>query len=465
VISVPRRFAHRLHVALLAIVVTLAVTLVACGAAGATLPDPPNHGAPPAPTDPTPEPTEPTPEPGNGEPAPTPPVDGAAPAAGTYRVAVHSDGTPANATTRSGVLNHTGRYVAFASPATNLVDGDTNGVADVFVHDLVGRTTERVSVSTAGEEADGESFGPSLSADGRYVAFTSPATKLIAGDANGVSDVFVRDRAAGTTERVSLTAAGLEADGPSQGIGMSPDGRYVFFASEATNLVGVGDPGPGTFVRDRTALTTDRLPDPRFVDVAFAGRFVTETTGTSIVVRDLVTGDVDEIDVGATEPALHDPFAGGASDDGRSVGFHALGVGAWNVFVHDRVDRTNELISVRAGGAEADEAFSFHPTLSADGRFVLFASQADDLVAADPFVGWSLFVRDRDARLTRRVPVESGPTSLYDTPGDALSADGRSVLFTTFATIVREGYEAGVTGIDAHPDAFEEIFVHVFDTR
>jgi Tol biopolymer transport system component len=97
-----------------------------------------------------------------------------------------------------------GRFIAFTSNATTLVPDDRNGKSDVFVHDRTTNETERVTVSSSGVEGDGSSFYPSISADGRYVAFTSSATNLVAGDTNGTWDVFVRDRETGATTRVSV---------------------------------------------------------------------------------------------------------------------------------------------------------------------------------------------------------------------------------------------------------------------
>src|SRR2546426_905363 len=178
----------------------------------------------------------------------------------TKRVSVDSAGTQANGDSTGVALSADGRFVAFTSVATNLVAGDTNGVTDVFVHDRQAGTTERVSVDSAGSEGNGASTGVALSADGRFVAFTSVATNLVAGDTNGVTDVFVHDRQTGTTERASVDSAGTEGNGASAGVVLSADGRYVAFTSVATNLV-AGDTNGVTdvFVHDRQTGTTERV--------------------------------------------------------------------------------------------------------------------------------------------------------------------------------------------------------------
>jgi len=131
-----------------------------------------------------------------------------------------------------------GRFVAFSSDANNLVHGDTNGVTDVFVRDRQAGTTTRVSVGPGGAQGNDDSVNiPSISRNGRYAAFTSLATNLVPGDANGVHDVFVHDRQARTTRRVSVASGGVEGNDNSYDPSLSADGRFVVFYSAATNLV------------------------------------------------------------------------------------------------------------------------------------------------------------------------------------------------------------------------------------
>jgi Tol biopolymer transport system component len=153
-----------------------------------------------------------------------------------------------------------GRYVAFHSEATNLVAGDTNGSEDVFVRDRVTGTTERVSIATGGAEGNGHSSAESISADGRFVAFESQASNLVSGDTNGQADIFVRDRQTGTTERVSRATSGAQGNSLSGGPAISADGRFVAFLSFSTNLVPGDTNGHyDIFVRDRLNGTTERV--------------------------------------------------------------------------------------------------------------------------------------------------------------------------------------------------------------
>jgi hypothetical protein len=169
----------------------------------------------------------------------------------TTRVSVDSQGTEAN--NESGfvasAIGGDGRYVAFSSLATNLVPEVTTGMGDVFVHDCVTGRTELASMDSAGHPGDHRSVFSSLSADGRYVAFYSFATNLVPGDNNGAADVFVHDRLTGQTELVSVSSDGVpgnDRSGTSSdgGLYISANGRYVAFMSVATNLVPAADATP-----------------------------------------------------------------------------------------------------------------------------------------------------------------------------------------------------------------------------
>lgn len=154
------------------------------------------------------------------------------------RVSVASDGTEANAHSRSPAVSADGRYVVFQSEASNLVANDTNEASDIFVHDRESGEIERVSLASDGMEANGASHTPSISADGRYVAFESQATNLVSENTNGRNNIFVHDRQTGETNLVSVGLAGMPDQGGSYTPAISADGRYVAFASEAIHLLG-----------------------------------------------------------------------------------------------------------------------------------------------------------------------------------------------------------------------------------
>jgi len=188
----------------------------------------------------------------------------------TVLVNVASDGTPANDYSGSKMglsISADGRYVTFGSSATNLVDNDNNGQFDVFVHDMLTGTNTIVSVASDGTEADGTSDGGRISADGRYVAFLSWASNLVDNDSNGFNDIFVHDMLTGETTRISVASDGTEANADCNDIpSISADGRYVAFGSSATNLVeGItnidnnGNPASNMFVHDTLTGVTTRI--------------------------------------------------------------------------------------------------------------------------------------------------------------------------------------------------------------
>jgi Tol biopolymer transport system component len=175
-------------------------------------------------------------------------------------VSIDSAGTEANGTSFSSALSADGQVVAFLSDATNLVPGDTNAATDVFVRDRTSGLTERVNVDSAGIQADDASLYLAVSGDGRVVAFHSWGSNLVTGDTNQSSDIFVHDRQTGVTERVSVDSNGGEADDGSEFPSLSDDGQIVAFDSYASNLVSNDTNGaPDAFVHDRATGSTERV--------------------------------------------------------------------------------------------------------------------------------------------------------------------------------------------------------------
>jgi hypothetical protein len=188
------------------------------------------------------------------------------------------------------VISGDGRYVAFTTLAP-LVAADTNAKQDVYVRDLVANVTTLESVSSTGALGDFNSYSQhgSFSADGKYLAFTSQATTLVAGDTNNASDVFVRDLPGGTTVRVSMDSGGVQGDDDSRFPRISSNGTWVAFESEASNLV----PGDlfytDSFVHDMTTGLTEMVglthmgaqAPGSFPSISGNGRFVAFAAGGS----------------------------------------------------------------------------------------------------------------------------------------------------------------------------------------
>lgn len=352
------------------------------------------------------------------------------------RLSTASDGTQGDSNSYSPSTSAGGRYVAFGSEAATLVLGDTNGARDIFVHDASGGTTTRVSVDSYGAQSNGASSYPSTSSDGRYVVFSSVASNLVSGDTNGSSDVFVRDTVANTTKRVSVAYNGAQSNGNSggenRGVAISDDGRYVVFLSYASNLVSGDTNGiSDIFVRDTVGNTTTLVS----VGVGRMGRA--------------------EAGNGSSEAGVS------ITADGRYVAFRSAASnlvaydtnGAYDIFVRDTVESTTTRVSVKTDGMGGTESNgnSGGAFISSGGRYVSFKSVASNLVAGDTNGSSDIFVRDMMANSTVRVSVASGGAQSDGGVGaSSISSDGRYVTFKSSSANLVSGDTNGVTDIFVH---------------
>jgi tricorn protease-like protein len=222
----------------------------------------------------------------------------------TTRPSVASDGTEGNGQSLVPAISGDGRLVAFWSIASNLVPGDTNSTSDIFVHDQQTGTTTRVSVASDGTQGDNTSESPSISTNGRFVAFESFASNLVPGDTNGAFDIFVRDLQTGTITRASLASDGSQGNSDSRNASISGDGRFVAFHSFTTNLVpGDTNNQSDIFVNDRQTGTTTRASvasdgteansASNFPSISSDGRFAAFTSVASNLVPKDTNGDFD----------------------------------------------------------------------------------------------------------------------------------------------------------------------------
>ncbi len=332
------------------------------------------------------------------------------------RVSVSDADVEGNAISNIPSLSDDGRYVAFESDASNLVPGDNNNNRDIFVFDRTTRSIERVSISDAGVEGSSGGTSASLSADGRLVTFESRSSNLVPGDNNNASDVFVFDRSTGTIERVSVSDAGVEGNGGSSAPSLSADGQFVTFNSSSSNLVpGDNNNAADVFVFDRTTRTIER------VSVSDAG---VEGNGSS------------------GNPSL--------SADGRYVTFESRAdnlvpgdnIGTRDIFVYDRTTQTIERVSVSDAGVGELLVFqnSRNPSLSADGRFVTFNSFDFSLTPGDNNNTNDIFVFDRTTQTIERVSVsDAGVEGRFSSSQPSISADGQFVAFHSDASNLVDG--------------------------
>jgi len=348
------------------------------------------------------------------------------------RLSVAEDGGDADGFSDAAAISANGRHVVFASSATNLASGDTNGTSDIFVRDLDGARTVRVSVATDGSQSDGYSYWPAISATGRFVTFISQATTLVPGPAPyGPNQVYLHDRDAdgngtfdepgGTaTTLESVSSSGAVADGFAQQPRISADGRFVLFESVAANLDPVGNPNQSNhvYLRDRQAGTTT------LIDRAVTG-------GPSMWGTDYRSADM--------------------TDDGRFVAYTTYSTdivpaaGNWNSQVL-RFDRLAPGLQTSIVTALPDgtlgNGYSYDTALSADGRYVAFRSSSNNLaLPAQPSEWAGVFVRDMTAGTFTRVDVlSSGEGFDYAFPyAPSISADGTAVSFMSPATNAVDG--------------------------
>jgi Tol biopolymer transport system component len=357
-----------------------------------------------------------------------------------------------------------GRYVVFASDASNLVPGDDNGRNDAFLRDRTMGLTYCLSVTPTEAVSDKGAWEPVISADGRYVAFESSSTNLVPGDTNGCADVFVRDIELGVTELVSVSTSGEQGSGYNPSI--SADGRYVVFLSSSEELTAEGD--GGVFLRDRQLNTTELVSfsswgspvsiwgvsgrphvsaDGRFV--CFAGSedwLIPWDTNycTDVFVRDRVLWTTYRVSTGSYgEQGNGDSWQGVLSDDGRFVAFVSeadnLVPGDTNgyvdVFIKDIESGETVRASVDPSGNQV-YCDSYSPSLSGDGRFVAFSSGASELVPGHTPTWRSIFIRDMETGAVEigSVSTTGEPVGVYRE--SSLSADGRYVAFISGASDV-----------------------------
>lgn len=361
-----------------------------------------------------------------------------------------------------------GHRIAFASMASNLVPDDSGEWIDVFVHDRLSGSTRRISSGTDGSESDGASFSPSISADGRYVAFDSYAGNLSAGDTNGTSDVFLHDLLSDRTVRVSSTTTGGSAAGHSEFPSISGNGRYIAFDSTAPDIVAGDTNGFGdVFVWDRLTDLTVRVSLqsgtsgksgeqgdlgsglPSISADGFTVAFVSAAALVSddrnhrhdIYVRDLRKGTTTRVSVGIGGRQSHaDAGAPALSADGHHVAFHV----AWplvpedkdwtrDVYVHDLSRGVSVLVSAPTAPIADGDAPSYNPALSADGRYVAFTSFAP-LVPNDRNQVQEVYLREMASGHLHRLAVNVAGIPASDSSyGPAMTPDGRTIAFGSSA--------------------------------
>jgi len=301
-----------------------------------------------------------------------------------------------------------GRFIAFTTLATNFSDDEPKPRYDVFVRDRFERTLDLVSVGTAGEISDGDSRFPSISADGRFVAFDSTASTFDPDDLNAQRDIYLRDRETGETTLISRSLTGNAGNGSSAFASVSDDGRWIAFVSDAADLI-EGD----TNGEQDVFLYDGLFGSIRRVSVTASGG----ESGGGVVGQPAMTTD-----------GMVVAFASRAADlvEGDPADFV-------DIFVYDRCTGAVELVSKGLSGGFPSGS-SFSPSISADGRYVAFSSQAEDLVEDDANGFEDVFVYDRQTGETVIASVSSAEEpAVGNSFSPSISADGERLIFQSDA--------------------------------
>jgi Tol biopolymer transport system component len=358
----------------------------------------------------------------------------------TTLVATGAGGYAGNGHSCCASITPDGRFVAFATAATNLDVNDNNYYWDAYVYDAQLNTLTRASLANNGASGLWDSLSPSISHDGRFVAFESSAGNLVSGDNivcgnRNCSDIFIRDLLNQQTLRVSMSTSGSAGNGHSHNPSISGDGRFVAFESYATNLV--ADDTNDYCDYDFDGLFNDNCLDIFLHDRDADTDGIFDEPGARTTLRASVGPSGTQANGESRSPAL--------SADGRTLAFnsdgHTLVANDLNnvpdVFAYDRQSQTTELVSLNSAEVPAN-SYSFEAAISGDGRYVGFSSYAGNLVTGDTNTEMDIFVRDRLAGTTERVGVDSNgnqsdwPSGFGSRPV-SLSTDGRFVAFDSYA--------------------------------
>ncbi len=388
-----------------------------------------------------------------------------------------SSGTSGNGDSGDAAISADGNVVAFTSYATNFVPRELGSLRNVYLYDRTTRTLTHVSVGPGGAAADGNSGRPCLSADGRYLVFESAARNLVAGDSNDSADVFLFDRIAGTLTRISTTSSGAQAQAGAWQPGISGDGRTAAFcaAADSMGLTGlsvlvfaknlrtgelavasVPPPSPPQWVWYETGAPRLDHDGTHLVYHLFPHN-LEGLSPIGVVHRDLTTGDTATVCAESFGDAREPSWAPSVSADGRSVAYVAQGSGAGadlcdaqGICVRDMPGGAASLVT-KSTPSEAPNGAGFSPSLSGDGRLVAFASRASNLVADDRNCAEDVFILDRAAKRVIRASVASDGTEgngLSESP--AISLDGKCVAFVSEATNLVRGDANGARDVFVH---------------
>jgi len=377
------------------------------------------------------------------------------------RVSVDTNETQANSNGQDASVSGDGRFVAFESNASNLVASDTNAARDIFVRDRVAGTTVRVSESSTGTAGNSDSTKATISHDGRYVVFASYASNLVSGDTNGAYDIFIHDLNTGTTTRASTTSSGGQISGGSDWPDISADGRFVLFQNSASNIDSSISGTPAAmqvYVKDMSTGSTHLLSksttgtyangNTSLARISCDGGTVVYTSAATNLVSSDTNGydDVFVVSLGWSGDKVTNVTSGGnhhstwpdISCNGNAIAFQS---GAGNltandtigpdIFKYDRLSAVITKVSVYSNGNSANYS-SNYPAISEDGHYVAFETD-EPFESPDTSTSTDIYVHDTEAGSTQLVTLK--------TSGGSGAATGYSPDISSDGSFV--GYQSG----------------------
>jgi uncharacterized repeat protein (TIGR01451 family) len=402
------------------------------------------------------------------------------------RVSVSSTGIQANAASSSPSMSANGDVVAFVSSATNLVEGDTNDADDIFIHDYTSGLTQRISISSDGEQANNRSNSPSISADGRYIAFFSDASNLVADDTNELGDMFVHDRQTRTTIRVSLLPDGTElpkidsgstyvefwlpglitGDGMSVLLRKSTVFYFYPYGSASSILIHKIFPAHSeqTSIRgleSMWSLSPEDYPLHEKLGASFDGRYIVSAPDENVYLYDHFTGSENVISFSfdgkesskcgvsyySHPNTMYYKLRGASgallSPDASTAAFNSYATnhviddsnGYRDIFVRKLSDGSMKRVNVAANNMQAVNGDSTADSLSFDGRFISFSSDATNLAPTDNNGATDIFVHDQETNNTWSISVAmDGTQGNGSSTSSQISYDGNKISFQSLAS-------------------------------
>lgn len=393
----------------------------------------------------------------------------------TKRVSVNSTGAQGNGVSFGSAISSDGRLVAFYSDSNNFVPDDTNSANDIFVHDMQTNNTTRVSVTSTAVEGNGGSANPSVSSDGRYIAFQSSASNLVTNDTNGRTDIFVHDMLTGNTTLVSVHSDGVQGDDKSLDPVISSDGQYIAFESSAYTLVDEYTNGVdniylhnlqtgNTSVVSVSSIGEVGGSDSRNPAISSDGRYIAfesdasnlvsgDTNGkVDIFVHDMQTGITTRVSVNSSGGQYFESYDPAISSDGRYIVFYSQDqpLAIRQIYIHDQQTRKTELVSVNSSGTEGNYD-SYAPAITSDGRYVAFSSYSTNLIPNWTNYNMQIYLRDQQSGKIRQISVNSeGVQGDLSSNSPAISSEGRYIAFESRAGNL----------IDSDTNGQRDIFIH-----